>query len=105
MKNEDFQKELKKYKAYLKPELYEVFVKYGEAFLDNARKLIIEKLQEADAEMRELAAYQQKRIEIRKKGLEKLEKIYEQTKSEYQEMVSEKEGAEKEEAEKLLTNL
>lgn len=105
MNNQDFQKELQKYQAYLKPELFKVLTEKGEFFPDGARDVVIEKLKEAETQMQELAAYQQERVEIRKKGLENIEGIYEKTKEKYQEMVSTKEGAEKEDAEKLLHNL
>ena len=55
--------------------------------------------------MAKLEAYQQERIEIRKQGLDEMEKMHTEAKDKFNDMVKKDEQPEKNEAEKLLTNL
>jgi len=105
MTNENFQKELQKYRFYLKPELYDVLVAVGDVFSDEARTEIVDKFREAEAEMKELTDCQQKRIGILKKGLNKINEYYQSLKSKFRQISGQQTIQEKAEAEKLITNL
>jgi len=76
MTNQEFQKELEKYKIYLRPELYNVLVTCVPVFSDEAKKDIVKSFKEAESEMKELAKYQKKRISIIERGIKKLNSIY-----------------------------
>lgn len=105
MTNETFQKELEKYRFYLKPELYDVLVMTGSVFSKEARIEIIDKFKEAEQEMQELTDYQQKRVGILKKGLEKIKGIYKNIKSDFRKFTEKNKSKEESEADRLITNI
>jgi len=105
MTNEEFQKQLQKYRFYLKPELYDVLVMTGSVFSEEARIEIIDKFKEAEVEMQELADYQKERVGILQKGLNKIKGIYENIKSDFKKFTEKDEAEEKAEADKLITNM
>jgi hypothetical protein len=105
MTNQEFKEELDKYKLYLKPELYDVLITCIPVFSDEAKVDIVEKMREAESEMQQLAAYQQERIGILQRGLNQLNEIYNNLKTEFKKMMERDEKEEKGEAEKLISNI
>jgi hypothetical protein len=105
MTNKEFQKELQKYRFYLKPELYDVLTLTSSVFSEEARMEIVDKFREAEAEMKELADYQQERIGILKRGLNKINEYYKSLKTKFKQAYKKEKAKEKKEADDLITNL
>ena len=105
MTDQEFKSALHKFRFYLKPQMFEVLVESSDAFSDQTKIEIIEKLQEADNQMKELHDYQLKRNDIMKRGVDKMSRIYENMKKKYQQLVSKEEDADARSAEKLISNM
>ena len=105
MTNDIFQRELLKYQAYLKPQLYDTLVMVGEVFTDDMRIEIIEELDKADIKMAKLAAYEKQREGIIKRGIKKLKKLYNKAKASLQKQVQDEEDADKAQAEEIIANM
>lgn len=105
MTNEAFRKTLTEFKYYLKPALFTVLSENADVFSDETKKEIIEKLQEADKQMKELNDYQEKRNSILRRGLEKIEDVYDSVKTKFQTASAGQQKAEAAEADKLISNL
>ena len=105
MTSKEFKTALTEFKCYLKPALFTVLSENADVFSDETKLEIIEKLIEADDQMKELNDCQEKRNGIMRKGLEKIEEIYTNVKARFQAAsVSEKED-EAIEADNLISNL
>lgn len=105
MSDQEFQSALNNFKFYLKPEMFAVIMENMEIFSDVTRKEIIEKLQEADSQVRELHEYQEKRNGILRKGMKKMDEIYTNVKIRFQAAVDKDRESESEEAEQLISNI
>lgn len=84
MTNEQFKENLRQFKCYLKPALYTILYENADVFSDDTKHEIISKLMEADRQMQELNDYQEKRNNILRKGLEKIDDIYSKAKLRFQ---------------------
>jgi len=103
--NEEFISTLDKFRYYLKPALFLVLRENAEAFSEETKKEIIEKLAEADRQMQELSDYQEVRNNIMRKGLEKIQDIYSRAKAKFQQIAKSEQEAESQAAEEIITNL
>jgi len=103
--DEEFKSTLKKFRYYLKPALFTVLAENAEVFSDTTKKEIIDKIMEADTQMKELYDYQEKRNNIMKRGLEKIEEVYANVKARFKAAGASEKELEKAEADKLISNL
>jgi hypothetical protein len=103
--NEEFKSALDGFKFYLKPALFTVLSENADAFSEETKKEIIEKLQEADSQMKELVDYQEKRNSIMRSGLEKIQDLYTRAKARFQEAITGEHQTEVTAADELITNL
>jgi len=103
--NDEFTDNLKKFKYYLKPALFTVLAENADVFSDDTKKEIVEKLVEADEQVKDLHDYQEKRNGILKRGLEKIDDIYSKAKVRFQSAVGNHKAQESADAEQLLSNL
>ena len=105
MSNDEFKTFLTEYKIFLKPALFTVLIENADAFSDETKLEIIEKLVEADKEMAELHDYQEKRNGIMKRGIQKIHEVYENVKAKFQAEGASQREIEAIEADKLISNL
>ena len=105
MTTEEFKSTLTKFKYYLKPALFTVLSENADAFSEETKKEIIDKILEADGQMKQLYDYQEKRNGIMKEGLEKMDEIYQKVKSKFKEAGATEKKKEAAEADQLISNL
>lgn len=105
MTNDEFKAALAEFKFYLKPALYTVLSGNAEVFSEETKKEIVGKLMEADAQVQEIHDYQEKRNNILRKGMDKIENVYKGIKMRFQAEGRAEKIAETAEAEKIISNL
>ncbi len=105
MTNDEFKTLLTEYKIFLKPALFTILIENADAFSDETKLQIVEKLDEADKQMSELHDYQEKRNGIMRKGLDRIHEIYENVKARFQAEGANQKKMEVIEADKLIANL
>lgn len=105
MNNDEFKQALTQFRYYLKPALFTVLVENVDAFSDKTKAEIIDKLIEADKQMKELHDYQEKRNSIMRKGLQKIEEVYENVKARFVAAVESEKNIETAEADQIISNL
>ena len=105
MTDQEFQSALNNFKFYLKPQMLTVLVENADIFDDNTKQEIVEKLQEADNQMKELHDYQKERNGILKRGMVKIDEVYTNVKSRFQQAGADEKATEAAQAEQLLTDI
>lgn len=105
MTNEEFKSALYGFKFYLKPALFTVLSENADAFSEETKREILEKLQEADSQMKELVDYQEKRNGIMRRGLEKIQDVYAKAKARFEAAVTSERQAEAATADEYISNL
>ena len=105
MTNEKFLQEVEKFKLYLKPELYQVLVMVSEVLSEDMRVSMIKDLEDADLKMNKIALYQQRRVSILQKGLNKFKQIYKRVKKAYSDKVKDEESLDRSQAEEIIANI
>jgi len=103
--DQEFKSALYGFKYYLKPALFTVLSENADAFSEETKKDILEKLQEADSQMHRLYEYQEKRNGIMRKGIEKIQDIYTKAKASFQASVLGQHQTEMTAADELISNL
>jgi hypothetical protein len=89
----------------MKPALFTVLAENSQVFSEETKKEIIEKLEEAESQVKELYEYQERRNSILKKGLQKIEEVYTNVKARFQLAVKAEEAAEGVQADQFISNL
>ena len=105
MTDTEFKEALTGYKYYLKPALFTVLAQNADVFSDKTKQEIIIKLKEADDQMKGLHDYQEKRIKIMKRGLDKIEDFYTDVKSKFKKFTEKEKAGDEAEAENLISNM
>ncbi len=100
----EYQTELAKYRIYLKPEVFQTLIDTADIFSEKSRKTIVDNLIKADSQMRKLAVYEEKREGILARGMQTIENIYQKAVSSFDKRAVADKTADKESAEKLITN-
>jgi len=105
MTDQEFQSALSNFKLYLKPQMFSVLLDNSDIFSDKTKQEIIEKLQEADNQMKELYEYRAERNGIVKQGLVKIDKVYSNVKARFQQSIEKEKALEVIQAEKLISDI
>jgi hypothetical protein len=103
--NEEFKNRLTKFRYYMKPALFTVLAENAQVFSEETKKEIIEKLEEAESQVKELYEYQEKRNGILRKGLQKIEDVYSNVKARFQIAAKVEEATESAQADQFISNL
>ena len=104
MTNDEFKEYLRQFKNYLKPAFFTVLAENADIFSDITKKEIIDKLVEADNQVKELHDYQEKRNGILRTGLETIDGIYSKAKIRFQSVINKHKKQESTEADRLISN-
>lgn len=105
MTNEEFKTALHGFKYYLKPALFVVLSENADAFSDETKNEILDKLREADSQMKELVDYQEKRNGIMRRGLERIQDIYAKAKARFEAAIAGEQQADAATADEYISNL
>lgn len=105
MTNDEFKSTLTDLKYYLKPALFTVLSENADIFSEETKKEIIDKLMEADAQMKDLYDYQDKRNGIMRNGIEKIEEFYRNLKAQFKQTAKNDMETDKSQADQLISNL
>ncbi|MBN2306469.1 hypothetical protein JXD20_00630 [Candidatus Peregrinibacteria bacterium] len=105
MTNDEFKDHLRQFKNYLKPALFTVLTENADIFSEVTKQEIVDKLTEADNQVKELHDYQEKRNSILRTGLETIDGIYSKAKIHFQSVISKHKKEESAKADRLISNL
>jgi len=103
--NQEFKQKLSRYEAYLKPDLFRVLFEDAEIFSESTKEEIINKLKEADSQVKELHDAQIKRNNILKRGMEKMNQIFQSIKVRFESEKKAEQSNDIRQADQLISNL